>query len=99
MLIYLRVLVCFGLVVLGRSPLVERPVDTRELVRFMKSCDDENARERAVAIILLAAGHSEKEVADMLGRSERTIRSWLAKWNKYGLNGLLEKRGVTESHY
>ena len=59
----------------------------------MKSCDAKNARERAVAIILLAAGHSKKEAADMLGRNERTIRNWLAKWNRHGLDGLLEKRG------
>jgi len=79
--------------------MIKRPVDTKELVRFMKSCDDKNARERAVAIILLAAGHSEKEVADMLGRNERTIRNWLAKWNEHGLDGLLEKRGDAESRY
>lgn len=84
---------------MSRSPVIERPVDTKELVNFMKSCDDKNARERAVAIILLAAGHSEKEVANMLGRSERTIRNWLAKWNGHGFDGLLEKRGDTESRY
>ncbi len=85
--------VCLWLSVLGRLPSVKRHVEPKELVRFMKTCKDENARERALAIILLMAGHSEKEVAGMLNRNERTVRNWLAKWNESGFEGLLEKRG------
>jgi len=89
----LGVSVVFGRLFLGMLPRVERRVEPKELVKFVKKCKDENARERAVAIILLLAGFSEKDVARMLGRSDRTVRNWLAKWNESGFEGLLEKRG------
>jgi len=87
----------FGLSLLARSPDIKRRVKTKELIQFMKTCEDKNACERAIAITLLIVGFSEKEVADMLDRNERTVRNWLTKWNEFSFDGLLKKGGTSKT--
>jgi putative transposase len=45
-------------------------------------------KERALAIMMLYGGTEEKEVARTLNRCVKTIRNWVASWNKNGYDGL-----------
>ena len=54
---------------------------------------------KAYAILLLSRGYSEKEVARILGVTDRTVRNWLNSWNSEGVDGLRRKKGVEEDLY
>ena len=74
---------------MGRKPVIVRHISNVELDQLYK--DEENIRikERLLAIIQLYEGKNIYVVADLLKRSEKTIKNWLSDWNKQGYEGLI----------
>lgn len=48
------------------------------------------SRQRAQAILLNARGHSAIELATLYGVREETVREWLSRYERSGLEGLLD---------
>lgn len=49
-------------------------------------------RERLLALKLALEGNQTQEVSAILGRSERTVHTWINKFRSGGIEGLLEKK-------
>jgi hypothetical protein len=62
---------------------------TRDTVwSALRQTHDVRLRERYHGILLLMDGQTCLEIAQWLSRDEETIRSWVAAFNKAGLQGL-----------
>ena len=55
-------------------------VEIEELIRLYKSCKEYKERERYHAVLLVKAGKTVKETADMFFVDEETIRLWVKRW-------------------
>jgi len=62
-----------------------------EIMVAAKKIKDVRFRARVQAIALLKKGWHQKAVAEAVGASERTIRDWICKYTKDGINGLSDK--------
>ncbi len=74
---------------MGRKPIVMRPIPKAELEKLYRKETNLRIKERLLAIVHLYEGRNVYEVADILKRSDRTIKHWLSRWNKQGYNGLI----------
>ena len=50
------------------------------------------------AIILALRGWIARDIAEALGKSERTIQQWVIDFNRDGVDGLLDRRGGNRFH-
>jgi transposase len=74
---------------MGRKPIVVKHISKVELDKLYKKETNIRIKERLLAIIQLYEGKNVYEVADILKRSDRTIKHWLSRWNKQGYEGLI----------
>jgi transposase len=74
---------------MGRKPIVMRHISEAELNKLYKRETNLRIKERLLAIVHLYEGKNVYEVADILKRSNRTIKYWLSRWNEQGYNGLV----------
>jgi transposase len=54
--------------------------------------------ERLIAIHLLRAGHSRREVAEQLGRTTRWVRKWWHRYEMEGWSGLADRSRAPKEH-
>jgi len=83
---------------LSRRLVIKRILTEKEYVRILRE-EEKEVAIKAYAILLLSRGYSEKEVARILGVTDRTVRNWLNSWNSEGVDGLRRKKGVEEDLY
>ena len=83
---------------MSRRPVIKRILTEKEYVRILRE-EEKEVAIKAYAILLLSRGYSEKEVARILGVTDRTVRNWLNSWNSEGVDGLRRKKGVEEDLY
>ena len=76
---------------MGRKPIVVQYIPKADLIQLYKNEDDLRVRERLLAIIHLYEGKNVYKIADILKKSERTIKHWLSRWNKTGYYGLMPR--------
>jgi putative transposase len=74
---------------MGRKPVITRHISKVDLDKLYKEENNIRIKERLLAIIHLYEGRNVYEVADILKRSERTIKYWLSRWNEKGYEGLI----------
>ncbi len=74
---------------MGRKPVIVRHITKVELDQLYKDEKNIRIKERLLAIIHLYEGKNVYVVADVLKRSEKTIKNWLSDWNKHGYEGLI----------
>ena len=74
-----------------RKPKVIKHLTKEELEKKYIKEKDSKIKERLLAILLLYDGKNIYEVAEIIRRSERTIKEWLKRWNKEGYEGILPK--------
>jgi transposase len=55
-------------------------------------------RDRLQMVILAMEGHTAPQVAVATGASRRTIQSWVHRYNRSGLDGLVDHRGGNHRH-
>ncbi len=72
-----------------RKPTIVRHISRIDLDELYKDEKNIRIKERLLAIIHLYEGKNVYEVADILRRSEKTIKNWLSSWNKQGYEGLI----------
>jgi transposase len=78
---------------MGRKPKVTKHISNGELEGLYKNEKDARVKERLLAISLLYDKKNIYEIAEVLKRSERTIKDWLSRWNKGGYEGLIPSKG------
>ena len=83
---------------MSKKPMIKRMLTEEEYVRILRE-EEKEVAIKAYAILLLSRGYSEKEVARILGVTDRTVRNWLDSWNSDGVDGLRRKKGVEEDLY
>jgi len=74
-----------------RKPKVIKHLTKEELEKKYRKEKDSTIKERLLAILLLYDGKNIYEVAEIIRRSERTIKEWLKRWNKEAYEGILPK--------
>jgi len=72
-----------------RKPKVIKHLTKEELEEKYRKEKDSTIKERLLAILLLYDGKNIYEVAEIIRRSERTIKEWLKRWNERGYEGIL----------
>ena len=60
-----------------------------QLETLYKKEKDARIRERLHAILLLYKKKMVKDIAEILGRSERSLNRWIKLWNNNGVEGLI----------
>ncbi|MCD6164630.1 MAG: helix-turn-helix domain-containing protein [Candidatus Odinarchaeota archaeon] len=83
---------------MSRRLVIKRILTEKEYVRILRE-EEKEVAIKAYAILLLSRGYREKEVARILGVTDRTVRNWLNSWNSEGVDGLRRKKGVEEDLY
>lgn len=61
------------------------------LEEFFKKTKDLKAKMRANGVLLRTKGYRLIEIADILGKTETTIRNWTRAFKKQGIKGLIPK--------
>ena len=74
-----------------RKPKVIKHLTKEELEKKYIKEKDSKIKERLLAILLLYDGKNIYEVAEIIRRSERTIKEWLKRWNERGYEEILPK--------
>ena len=70
------------------------PLTPKEFASILSRKGEDKVKLKAYAIYLVSQGETIKDVAKILGKSDKTIRSWIKAWNEKGDEGLKdEKRG------
>ena len=80
---------------IANAPLSNERID--QLTRIMKDDAQSQVRQRAHTILLIFRDHRTfEDVADIFNVHVNTIRNWVTRWSKEGIDGLydLEGRGV-----
>jgi len=62
-----------------------------QVEEWYKKEKDANLLKKLNTIRLLMLGRSRKEVSEIIGVSESTIKNWRTNWNKNGIDGLKAK--------
>ncbi len=62
-----------------------------ELMTEANRIKDTRLRTRVQAMVLLKKGWHQKVVAEAVGASERSIRGWISRYNKGGIDELCDK--------
>jgi transposase len=76
---------------MGRKPIVMRHISKIDLDKLYKKETNLRIKERLLAIVHLYEGKNVYEVANILKRSERSIKYWLSRWNDQGYCGLIPR--------
>jgi len=63
----------------------------REIVEAIKDDKRPEVRQRAMGLRLLHEGKSPKEVAEFLGVSQPTVYDWHHRWQREGVEGLVNR--------
>jgi transposase len=75
---------------MSRSLTLVRHISRDELEARCRREKDARVKERALAMLQLYDGRREADVARSLGRSEKSVRNWLRRWNEgRGYDGLV----------
>src|SRR3954466_13984474 len=74
---------------------ISLPAEERQLLERLVAAPTSAQRDvlRARVVLLLAAGHSNQEVAAKLETSARTVSLWRGRWSRDGLTGLRDAPG------
>lgn len=72
----------------GRLRLSE---DAKEALRKFHRKEKGRIGGRALAILWFDRGRTKKEIAELLGVSEKSVRRWIERYQKGGLEGLYDK--------
>lgn len=67
-------------------------VTLEELKQIYNNTKNSNLKIRYLAILYFWKGMSSLEVADLLNKSDSTVRDWAHRFNKYGIDGLIPKK-------
>jgi len=78
---------------MGRKPKVTRHIPKEELENLYKTEKDIRVKERLLVIRLLYDKKNIYEIAEIIKKSDRTIKDWLSRWNKSGYEGLIPVKG------
>lgn len=70
---------------------VDDSLTAAELARRAKRQQDARVRTRILAIRYLRLGHTVPEAANVLGMSERQLRTWVHRYNAEGIDGLQDR--------
>lgn len=72
---------------------IEITESSQELLRYLKSADDRDVKERVQALYWLKTHQVESvgAIASLIGKHRTTISRWLSAYRKGGLNKLLSK--------
>ena len=74
------------------------PLTAKELAEIIKSKTlSDSVKVRAYAVFLASQGLSIKDVADIVGFSDKSVRQWIKLWNSKGLDGLKPKKRAEEN--
>jgi transposase len=68
-----------------------KAVSVSEIQTAIRTTSDEKYKTKLRAILLLHQGQSQTKVAETLVMSRRSIHSWIAAYNQFGLNALKTK--------
>lgn len=69
---------------MSRTPTLVRHIPRDELEARCRREKDARVKERALAVLQLYDGRREADVARSVGRSEKSVRNWLRRWNEDG---------------
>lgn len=73
-------------------------LQVKALEKAFKKSKDTREKIRLQAIWLSARGYKRKEVAQITGASEGSIRRWITKYNKEGISGLRAKPQTSNNY-
>lgn len=65
--------------------------EKKTIKEFFKKTRDEKARIRCNSVLLRIKGYCLAEIADILGKTETTVRNWTRAFKKQGVNGFIPK--------
>lgn len=71
-----------------RIPAEEKWGTCQEIERWLREEKDKDIGDRLNAIRLLMKGYRRKEVAEIIGVCEATVKNWRNLWNEGGREGL-----------
>ncbi len=72
---------------------ITRTEHTAEELRMAAAKDSDGARvRRLLALSLILEGHSREEAARQAGMDRQTLRDWVHRYNKHGVEGLCSIR-------
>ena len=57
------------------------------------ACNDSNATRRMLALAIVCEGGSRAEAARLCGMDRQTLRDWVHRYNRSGLQGIYDKTG------
>ena len=72
-----------------RKVKVVEHLSKEQLETLYKKEKDASIRERLHAILLLYKKKMVKDIAEILGRSERSLNRWIKLWNNNSVEGLI----------
>lgn len=82
-------------------PTIKRPDERWGSLEDVEGCyhreRDAKLKQKLNAIRLLMKGHKRKEVAEVLGVCEATVKKWRERWDNSGLEGLKTRHKGSES--
>jgi transposase-like protein len=64
------------------------PADLRAAAR---QCNDARQASRILAIAMVAGGFSREDAARLCGMDRQTLRDWVHRYNKEGLDGITDR--------
>ncbi len=68
---------------------MDTQIQLNELKQAMKQTKDRRLFERYQAVYLYLDGHTMNEVAQIIGRTRKTVSSYVSSYRKAGLDGLV----------
>jgi len=74
---------------MSRTLTLVRHISRDELEARCRREKDARVKERMLVILQLYDGRREADVARSVGRSEKSVRNWLKRWNDGGYDGLI----------
>ncbi len=74
---------------MSRTLTLVRHISRDELEARCRREKDARVKERALTMLQLYDGRKEVDVARSVGRSEKSVRNWLRRWNEKGYDGLV----------
>ena len=82
-------------------PTIKRPEERwgtlKEVEGWHRKERNAKLKQKLNAIRLLMKGHKRKEVANVLGVCEATVKKWRMRWDNSGLEGLKAKHKGSKS--
>lgn len=82
-------------------PIIKRPDERwgslEDVEGWYRREKEMKLKQKLNAIRLLMKGRQRKEVADVLGVCEATVKKWRERWDKNGLEGLRAKHKGSKS--